>query len=93
MSPRTAIPSGGNQDSVDLANKDIGCPERTLLRELGLDKVDSTDETAYVYECCAFPKGRSCSGSAKVDNAYTDYTNAGGNDGNADKLADQESCR
>ena len=55
--------------------------------------MDSTDETAYVYECCAFPKGRSCSGSAKVDNAYTDYTNAGGNDGNADKLADQGGCR
>ena len=91
VSPRTAIPSGDNQDSVDLANKEIGCPERTMLTEFGLDKVDGGDETAYVYECCAFPKGRNCSASAKVDNAYTDYANAG-NDGNAEKLADQGSC-
>ena len=89
MSPRTAIPSD-NQDSVDLSNKDIACPERTLLREFRLDKVANTAQTAYVYECCAFPKGRSCSTPATVENAYTDYANAG-NNGNAEKLADQAS--
>ena len=90
VSPRTSIPSD-NQDSVDLANKDIACPERTLLKELGLDDVDN-GKTAYVYECCAFPKGRSCSATATVDNAYTDYANAG-NAGNAEKLADQASWK
>ena len=91
MSPRTAIPND-NQDSVDLSNKDIACPERTLLRELRLDNVTNVggSQTAYVYECCAFPKGRSCSTSATVENAYTDYANAG-NNGNAEKLADQAS--
>ena len=89
VSPRTAIPND-NQDSVDLSNKDIACPERTLLREFRLDKVANSAQTAYVYECCAFPKGRSCSTPATVENAYTDYANAG-NNGNAEKLADQAS--
>ena len=39
VSPRTAVPGGDNEDSRDLANKGIECPERTLLRQFWLDKV------------------------------------------------------
>ena len=52
---------------------------------------DGGDKTAYVYECCPLSFGRNCSASTKVDNPYTDYANAGSNDGNAEKLAEQES--
>ena len=60
-------PSGGNQDSVDLANKDIGCPERTLLRELGLDKAWLPDGDSWILRLYVFgPSGLKDYGSATL---------------------------
>ncbi len=85
VSARQVIPAG-NEDSTDLANKPIACPVMTYLNNFVLDKIShgGSDYTAYAYQCCALPNGRTCTSEQKETTA-ADYTT--GVKGNANKLA------
>jgi hypothetical protein len=89
VSPRQEV-TAAIEDSTELGAKPMTCPPTTFLTSFDLDKytaAGSSHHTAYVYQCCSLPNGRTCSTNTPVSNGLTAYNTTVA--GNADKLENQ----